>query len=324
MVDGTNLMFCLLFRQQSLQMSGTGGPDRQVRLLRRQHPEQLRQVQQVPSRMASRPALNPNSRRKRLPHSSSRSQSSSRVSQNRLGQLQLRIRAPLLLVRRWGSAVTAFTPCLPQSAPMLAALQPTLSWRVASTGCCFPERVPLLQASAPAPAIQTAEELGRKAWAPSASLSSDEKARSQVHKHVTSTGFITHALHCSLKLFNIYSFYGGATHTRCKHLGSKIDYSYTARATLWRTADVLMLGLMQAVRAVKGILNKLTPEKFDVLLEQLKSTITNTEILHSSISLVFENAVAQPTFVKMYADLCDRLSKVCCIWVVSAGNGVRG
>lgn len=68
--------------------------------------------------------------------------------------------------------------------------------------------------------------------------------------------------------------------------------------------------MAQAVRAVKGILNKLTPEKFDVLLAQLKSTIANTEILHSSISLVFENAVAQPTFVKMYADLCDRLSKV--------------
>ena len=67
---------------------------------------------------------------------------------------------------------------------------------------------------------------------------------------------------------------------------------------------------LQAVRAVKGILNKLTPEKFDVLLGQLKGIITNTEILHSSIALLFENAVAQPTFVKMYADLCDRLSKV--------------
>ena len=67
---------------------------------------------------------------------------------------------------------------------------------------------------------------------------------------------------------------------------------------------------VQAVRAVKGILNKLTPEKFDVLLEQLKGFISNTEILHSSIALLFENAVAQPTFVRMYADLCDRLAKV--------------
>lgn len=64
---------------------------------------------------------------------------------------------------------------------------------------------------------------------------------------------------------------------------------------------------------VKGILNKLTPEKFEVLLGQLKASITNTEILHGSIALVFENAVAQPTFVKMYADLCDQLSKVSCV-----------
>ena len=61
---------------------------------------------------------------------------------------------------------------------------------------------------------------------------------------------------------------------------------------------------------MKGILNKLTPEAFDKLLEQLKAQITSTEILHSAISLVFESAVAQPTFVSMYAELCVRLSKV--------------
>lgn len=94
-------------------------------------------------------------------------------------------------------------------------------------------------AAAAAAAIQTAEEVGRKAWVPNSALTSDERA----------------------------------------------------------------------IRVVKGILNKLTPEKFEVLLGQLKASITNTEILHGSIALVFENAVAQPTFVKMYADLCDQLSK---------------
>ena len=67
---------------------------------------------------------------------------------------------------------------------------------------------------------------------------------------------------------------------------------------------------MQAVKSVKGILNKLTPENFDKLLEQLKATITTTDTLHGSITLVFESAVAQPTFVNMYAELCLRLSKV--------------
>ena len=67
---------------------------------------------------------------------------------------------------------------------------------------------------------------------------------------------------------------------------------------------------MQATKAVKGTLNKLTPEKFERLLQQLVAVVTSAEILHTTISLVFESAVAQPTFVAMYADLCDRLSKV--------------
>ena len=65
-------------------------------------------------------------------------------------------------------------------------------------------------------------------------------------------------------------------------------------------------------KAVKGTLNKLTPEKFERLLQQLVDVVTSAEILHTTISLVFESAVAQPTFVAMYADLCDRLSKVGC------------
>ena len=67
---------------------------------------------------------------------------------------------------------------------------------------------------------------------------------------------------------------------------------------------------LQATKAVKGTLNKLTPEKFERLLQQLVDVVTSAEILHITISLVFESAVAQPTFVAMYADLCDRLSKV--------------
>lgn len=68
-------------------------------------------------------------------------------------------------------------------------------------------------------------------------------------------------------------------------------------------------GLDKATKSVKGTLNKLTPEKFERLLQQLVDVVTSAEILHVTISLVFESAVAQPTFVAMYADLCDRLSK---------------
>jgi hypothetical protein len=61
---------------------------------------------------------------------------------------------------------------------------------------------------------------------------------------------------------------------------------------------------------VKGILNKLTPENFDRLLQQVLDIVNDAEVLHATIRLVFENAVAQPTFSFMYAQLCDKLSKV--------------
>lgn len=66
---------------------------------------------------------------------------------------------------------------------------------------------------------------------------------------------------------------------------------------------------MQAARQVKGILNKLTPENFDRLLQQIIDIINDAEVLHASIANVFENAVAQPTFSFMYAQLCDKLSQ---------------
>lgn len=66
----------------------------------------------------------------------------------------------------------------------------------------------------------------------------------------------------------------------------------------------------KVLRTVKGILNKLTPEKFEVLLDQLlNSGIDSAEILKGVISLVFDKAVLEPTFCPMYAELCVRLSK---------------
>lgn len=65
----------------------------------------------------------------------------------------------------------------------------------------------------------------------------------------------------------------------------------------------------RAIRQVKGVLNKLTPEKFERLLQQLLEVITTADVLKQTITLVFENAVEQPTYCAMYADLCLRLSK---------------
>ncbi|GLJ48101.1 hypothetical protein SUGI_1015570 [Cryptomeria japonica] len=65
----------------------------------------------------------------------------------------------------------------------------------------------------------------------------------------------------------------------------------------------------KVLKNVKGILNKLTPEKFDVLKEQLiNAGITSADILQGVISLIFDKAVLEPTFCSMYSMLCQDLS----------------
>eukprot|EP00854_Cymbomonas_tetramitiformis_P012415 gene12415-14668_t len=66
----------------------------------------------------------------------------------------------------------------------------------------------------------------------------------------------------------------------------------------------------QLVRSVKGILNKLTPEKFDKLSDQLVELgIATADQLRGVISLVFDKAVAEPGFCALYARLCMKISK---------------
>ncbi|KAK4481658.1 hypothetical protein RD792_012565 [Penstemon davidsonii] len=66
----------------------------------------------------------------------------------------------------------------------------------------------------------------------------------------------------------------------------------------------------RVLKTVKGILNKLTPEKFDLLKGQLiDSGITTAEILKGVISLIFDKAVLEPTFCQMYALLCSDLNE---------------
>ncbi|KAE8682719.1 Eukaryotic translation initiation factor isoform 4G-1 [Hibiscus syriacus] len=65
----------------------------------------------------------------------------------------------------------------------------------------------------------------------------------------------------------------------------------------------------RVLKTVKGILNKLTPEKYDLLKGQLiDSGITSADILKGVISLIFDKAVLEPTFCPMYALLCSDLN----------------
>lgn len=61
-------------------------------------------------------------------------------------------------------------------------------------------------------------------------------------------------------------------------------------------------------RRVRGILNKLTPEKFHKLSEELLSVgLDSTQILKGVILLIFDKALDEPKYSSMYALLCRKL-----------------
>ncbi|PIN17637.1 Translation initiation factor 4F, ribosome/mRNA-bridging subunit (eIF-4G) [Handroanthus impetiginosus] len=83
----------------------------------------------------------------------------------------------------------------------------------------------------------------------------------------------------------------------------KADVPWSARRGTLSEKD-------RVLKTVKGILNKLTPEKFDLLKGQLiDSGITTADILKGVISLIFDKAVLEPTFCPMYALLCSDLNE---------------
>ncbi|KAL3824650.1 hypothetical protein ACJIZ3_020679 [Penstemon smallii] len=78
----------------------------------------------------------------------------------------------------------------------------------------------------------------------------------------------------------------------------------------WSTKRVTLSEKDRVLKTVKGILNKLTPEKFDLLKGQLiDSGIVTADILKGVISLIFDKAVLEPTFCPMYALLCSDLNE---------------
>ncbi|PHU11185.1 Eukaryotic translation initiation factor isoform 4G-2 [Capsicum chinense] len=65
----------------------------------------------------------------------------------------------------------------------------------------------------------------------------------------------------------------------------------------------------RVLKTVKGILNNPTLEKFNLLKsQQIISAITSTDTLKDVISMIFLNAVLEPTFCPKYAQLCADLN----------------
>ncbi|KAL1809199.1 hypothetical protein ACET3Z_026189 [Daucus carota] len=64
------------------------------------------------------------------------------------------------------------------------------------------------------------------------------------------------------------------------------------------------------LRQLEGILDKLTPQTFDRLFEQVKQVIIdNAGTLAGVIFLIHDRALMKPAFCKFYADFCYRLSR---------------
>ncbi|XP_073122289.1 eukaryotic translation initiation factor 4G-like [Henckelia pumila] len=62
-------------------------------------------------------------------------------------------------------------------------------------------------------------------------------------------------------------------------------------------------------RQLKSILNKLTPQNFEKLFEQVKQVnIDNFVTLSGVISQIFDKALTEPTFCEMYANFCFHLA----------------
>ncbi|KAJ4847644.1 hypothetical protein Tsubulata_002757 [Turnera subulata] len=63
-------------------------------------------------------------------------------------------------------------------------------------------------------------------------------------------------------------------------------------------------------RQLKAILNKLTPQNFEKLFEQVKAVnIDNASTLNGVISQIFDKALMEPTFCEMYANFCFHLAR---------------
>ncbi|XP_057713072.1 eukaryotic translation initiation factor 4 gamma 1a isoform X2 [Corythoichthys intestinalis] len=65
----------------------------------------------------------------------------------------------------------------------------------------------------------------------------------------------------------------------------------------------------ETLKRLRSILNKLTPQKFQDLMNQVKElTIDTEERLKGAIDLIFEKAILEPSFSVAYANMCRCLS----------------
>ncbi|KAM9860544.1 eukaryotic translation initiation factor 4 gamma 2a [Aulostomus maculatus] len=93
--------------------------------------------------------------------------------------------------------------------------------------------------------------------------------------------------------------------------GSSVERWVPSRSTRREANSSYEKGQSDAIfRKVRGILNKLTPEKFDKLcLELLNVGVDSKLVLKGIILLIVDKALEEPKYSQLYAQLCLRLSE---------------
>jgi hypothetical protein len=127
--------------------------------------------------------------------------------------------------------------------------------------------------------LQSAADVGKKAWMPGTTSAAGDAA---VGHFLLKT--FRRGLACLPSCLC-----GHMSDARCFHSGMQPPYVIPISLTI--THQCLCIAVCQALKSVKGVLNKLTPEKFDRLLGQLVAAVTSVDVLNGLIRLVFDNAV---------------------------------
>lgn len=80
----------------------------------------------------------------------------------------------------------------------------------------------------------------------------------------------------------------------------------------------------EVLKQLRSILNKLTPQKFQALIQQVKELKIDTEDrLKGAIDLIFEKAILEPSFSVAYANMCRCLIGVSlfrCTFVIGSND----
>lgn len=92
---------------------------------------------------------------------------------------------------------------------------------------------------------------------------------------------------------------------------NEVDSAWKPARFRQENTDEEELKTQELYKTFRGILNKLTPQKFDTLLDKIKSLeINNQKRLEGVIDLIFEKAIDEPNFSEAYAAMCNRLSQL--------------